>query len=149
MNIVTIYTDGACIPNPGVGGWSAILLSEGSGKYLELQGSESTKTTNNRMELSAILFGLKAVKSPQDTYVLVRTDSQYAIGAAEKPLREDLANPDLIQQIKNELKKFKIWKFEWVRGHSGNNLNERADVLSYEAINKRIDFRKVYRMREA
>ncbi len=140
MSMVDIYTDGACRGNPGPGGWGAILMS--GGRERELSGAESA-TTNNRMELLAVINALAALK--RQVRARVYTDSQYVrLGMTEwlagwkargwrtadrKPVR----NQDLWQQL-DELAAGHAIEWHWVKGHSGNPGNERCDALANAAI---------------
>jgi ribonuclease HI len=138
-NEVFIYTDGACDPNPGRGGWGAIILENGKEKILK--GYE-TETTNNRMELTAALRAIQAVKE-KDKRIVIFTDSQYLkMGIEEwmpawiarnwKRKGGALANVDLWQALAKEIEKRDIhWK--WVRGHAGHHFNERVDRIAREA----------------
>jgi len=138
---VKIYTDGACWGNPGPGGWAAILISRGHRK--EISGAEQ-QTTNNRMEITAALEGLRALKRP--TFVNLFTDSSYLVNAATAWLpgwkargwrRKDgvLLNADLWQELDREIAKHQI-SWTWVKGHAGNRYNERADELANKAIRR-------------
>lgn len=136
---VEIYTDGGCQPNPGTGGWAAILLY--GGKEKELSGAEPN-TTNNRMELTAAVRALEALKRP--CHVILHTDSEYLKNGVSTWIhgwkkngwkRKDgaLKNIDLWQRLDELTAKHKIdWR--WVRGHAGHDLNERCDQLAGEAI---------------
>ena len=133
---VTMYTDGACKGNPGIGGWGALLICKGREKTL--YGGER-ETTNNRMELMAVIAGLSALKRP--CVVEVYTDSRYvqqgisewltgwkANGwktAAKKPVK----NADLWQQLDEVNQKHQV-SWHWVKGHAGHVGNERADELA-------------------
>lgn len=138
-NMVTkkyiIYTDGGCNPNPGLGGWGSVILTDNS--KTELYGGEYD-TTNNRMELLAAIFALSVVK--EDAEIEVFTDSQYlkngitawipgwkSRGWSRKG--GSLKNVDLWQKLDN-LNSSKKIKWQWVRGHSGNHYNERCDFLA-------------------
>jgi ribonuclease HI len=136
---VEIWTDGGCKPNPGPGGWAAILKFRGTVK--ELSGAEG-ETTNNRMELTAAAEALSALTRPCN--VVLHTDSEYLkngitrwhAGWVRKNWRNAAGDPvknmDLWRRILDAAKPHKIdWR--WVRGHSGNPMNERADVLATEA----------------
>lgn len=136
---VIIYTDGACEPNPGPGGWAALLLAGGQEKVLT--GSE-LKTTNNRMELTAAVQALKALKKP--CLVEFYTDSEYLRRGITEWLpgwrrrnwrRKDgaLANVDLWQALDAAIGSHEI-HWNWVRGHAGNRENERVDRLAKAAI---------------
>ncbi len=137
--VVEIWTDGGCKPNPGPGGWAAILRFRGVEK--ELSGTEA-KTTNNRMELTAAAMALEALTRP--CQVVIHTDSEYLKngitrwiegwvrknwrGAAGDPV----ANMDLWQRILAANAKHTV-EWRWVRGHSGHDMNERADELATAA----------------
>ncbi|RZT41723.1 ribonuclease HI [Cupriavidus agavae] len=140
MQEVTIYSDGACKGNPGPGGWGAVLVAGGHEK--ELFGGE-TPTTNNRMELMAVIEALRALKRP--CVVNIYTDSQYvqkgisewitgwkARGwktADKKPVK----NADL-WQILDEVRQPHVIEWHWVRGHNGHPGNERADRLANRGV---------------
>jgi ribonuclease HI len=138
--VVEIYTDGACRGNPGPGGWAAVLSADGREK--EISGAQRL-TTNNRMELQAVIEALQALKRPLD--VRLYTDSQYvrrgilewvpqwkARGwktADRKPVK----NQDLWQQLEQAAARHRI-EWHWVPGHAGVPGNERCDVLANAAI---------------
>lgn len=137
---VIIYTDGACIGNPGPGGYGAVLLCKG--KRLELSGG-FRRTTNNRMEIMAAIAALKALKRP--SRVLLHTDSKYLADAMaqgwarrwrangwRRNARERALNPDLWAQLLDLCDRHEV-SFVWVRGHAGNPENERCDQLSLQA----------------
>jgi ribonuclease HI len=136
---VEIWTDGGCKPNPGPGGWAAILSFRGTVR--ELSGAEA-ETTNNRMELTAAAAALEAIKRP--CRIFLHTDSEYLrngitkwhTGWVRKNWRtaggDPVKNMDLWQRILDAARSHNIeWK--WVRGHSGDAMNERADQLATEA----------------
>ncbi len=137
MKKVYIFTDGACSGNPGPGGWGTILRFGEHEK--ELSGGEA-ETTNNRMELTAVIEGLKALKEPCD--VDLTTDSQYVCnginkGWAEKWQKNNwiksdktkAKNPELWEDLLTLVKKHKV-RFIWVHGHAGHPENERCDALA-------------------
>ena len=137
---VTIYTDGACIGNPGPGGYGAVLIHGGARK--ELSGGFRL-TTNNRMEMLAAIVGLAALKEPCE--VTLYSDSRYVVDAMEKGWaerwrangwrrnkKEYAVNPDLWERLLDLTGKHNV-AFKWVRGHAGNRENERADRLAAEA----------------
>ena len=137
MKHVNIYTDGACRGNPGKGGWGAILVYGSVEK--ELSGGEPM-TTNNRMELSAVIAALSALKEPCE--VTLTTDSQYVVNAIEKGWLEawrknnwkksdrgQVLNVDLWQELIVQLEKHEV-NFVWVKGHNGHPYNERCDSLA-------------------
>lgn len=137
---VTIYTDGACSGNPGPGGWGAVLLYGDHEK--ELNGGEAD-TTNNRMELMAAIMALESLK--ESCQVALYTDSNYVKGgitewihgwkqkgwktANKKPVK----NVDLWQQLDEAVARHRV-EWYWVKGHDGNELNERADALARGGI---------------
>lgn len=137
MKKVQIYTDGACSGNPGKGGWGAVLVY--NGKEKEISGAEYN-TTNNRMELTAVIEALKALKEPCD--VSVTTDSKYVCDAInqrwvyswkkngwKRGKNKPALNPDLWQALLDELDRHKV-EFIWVKGHNGHPYNERCDALA-------------------
>jgi len=135
-SVVEIWTDGACKGNPGPGGWGALLRS--GSKERELFGG-APSTTNNRMELIAVIEALGALKRPCD--VVLHTDSQYVkLGITEwlkqweqrgwkTADRKPVKNLELWQQLDQQVRRHKI-QWRWVRGHSGDPGNERADSLA-------------------
>ena len=135
---VTIYTDGACLGNPGPGGWAATL--EYCGVRKEFLGGELA-TTNNRMELQAAIEALRKLKEPCE--VQLYTDSEYLregittwIQAWKaRAWRKKVKNKDLWLQLDEIASNHKI-NWHWVRGHSGAEGNERCDLLSVEAAQK-------------
>lgn len=137
MKQVEIYTDGACSGNPGKGGWGAVLVY--NGKEKELSGGEK-ETTNNRMELTAVIEGLKALKEPCS--VTLTTDSKYVCDAINqgwldswiknnwrKADKKPVLNIDLWQELLPLLDAHQV-KFVWVKGHAGHKYNERCDELA-------------------
>ena len=136
MKKVTVYTDGACSGNPGPGGWGAILFYGDVSR--ELSGGEA-ETTNNRMELSAVIFALKALREPCE--VSLFTDSKYIADAVNsgwlrswkqkgwKRKGGELKNPDLWQELDKLQAEHRV-KVTWVRGHADNELNNRCDELA-------------------
>ena len=137
MKHVDIYTDGACRGNPGIGGWGAVLVYRGREK--ELSGGER-ETTNNRMELTAVIEALAALKEPCE--VTLTSDSKYVIDALErgwakgweargwkKSDKGEALNPDLWKRLLKLTEKHKI-TYVWVKGHAGHPYNERCDKLA-------------------
>ena len=137
MKHVYIYTDGACRGNPGPGGWGAILVYNGHEK--ELSGGHP-ETTNNRMELTAVITALATLKEPCE--VTLTSDSKYLVDAIEKGWarswqkngwkksdRSPALNSDLWEQLLSLLDTHKV-TFVWVRGHHGHPYNERCDKLA-------------------
>lgn len=137
MKEVTIFTDGACSGNPGPGGWGTILRFGAHEK--ELSGGEAN-TTNNRMELSAVIAGLAALKEP--CRVTVVTDSKYVYDGVTKGWAQGwrrrgwrradgrpALNPDLWQKLLDLLEQHEV-TFNWVKGHAGHPENERCDRLA-------------------
>jgi ribonuclease HI len=136
---VTIYTDGACSPNPGPGGWAALLKFNQQEKTLT--GGER-QTTNNRMELTAAVEALKALNRPcridfyTDSEYLRRGITEWLPGWRRRNWRRkagSLANVDLWQSLDQALKDHQI-SWHWVRGHAGHPQNERVDRLARQAI---------------
>lgn len=145
MSKIEIYTDGACSGNPGPGGWGAILRWNGHEK--ELSGGEAD-TTNNRMEMMAVIKALEELKKPSE--VDLYTDSKYVIDGIEKWMagwkakgwktagKKDVKNQGLwkrIDALVNGDSGHKV-NFHWVKGHAGHPENERADQLAVNAIPK-------------
>lgn len=137
MKTVTLYTDGACSGNPGPGGWGAILLYNGHEK--ELSGADA-HTTNNRMELTAVIRGLEALKQP--CVVELYSDSKYVIDALEKGWalgwkkrgwvksdKKPALNPDLWERLL-ELCGVHQVRCHWVKGHAENPYNNRCDEMA-------------------
>ena len=144
-SLVYIFSDGACSGNPGPGGWGTILRC---GDYeKELSGSEEN-TTNNRMELTAVIEGLKALK--RSCKVEICTDSKYVFDGITKGWalswrakgwiksdKKPALNPDLWDVLLNELQKHD-YSFVWIKGHNGHTENERCDSLAVNAYQKYI-----------
>ena len=138
--MIELYTDGASSGNPGPGGYGAILRS---GKHYKELSEGFRKTTNNRMELLAVIKGLEALKSPGQN-VMIYSDSKYVIDAIEKRwvngwLQKGFAgkkNKDLWLRYL-EVSKLHNIKLNWVRGHNGHPENERCDQLAVAATKQR------------
>ena len=135
QSLVTIYTDGACKGNPGIGGYGAVLSYKDS--YKEISGV-CLDTTNNRMELMAVIQALTQLK--RTCNVAVFTDSQYVhkgitlwIHDWKRKNWKNVKNIDLWQELDKEVHKHHI-AWHWVRGHNGDIMNERADELANIAI---------------
>ena len=137
MKTVTLYTDGACSGNPGPGGWGAIL--EFGGVEKELSGGEAV-TTNNRMELMAVIAGLSALKEP--CIVELYSDSKYVIDGLSKGWavswrkngwkksdKKPALNPDLWEKLLN-LTAIHQMHYHWVKGHAENEKNNRCDQMA-------------------
>lgn len=138
---VEIYTDGACSGNPGIGGWAAVLLYRGHKK--EISGAEA-ETTNNRMELTAIIQALSALKG--ECEATVYSDSAYSVNAVNEGWiygwrnngwrtsgKDDVKNVDLWQELLELMKRHEV-TFIKVKGHADNELNNRCDLLARTAI---------------
>ncbi len=137
MKQVFLYTDGACSGNPGPGGWGAILVY---GEHRrELSGGEAS-TTNNRMELTAVIEGLKQLKYPCS--VTLVSDSKYVIDAITlgwakrwqqnnwmRNKKEKALNPDLWEELLAQIERHQM-TYQWVKGHAGHPENERCDALA-------------------
>jgi ribonuclease HI len=140
---VTIYTDGGADPNPGAGGWAAILIDPASGKAREISGGEP-RATNNRMELTAAIRALEALKRPCRVHLF--TDSLYLrkgitewlpgwIARGWRRKEGELQNEDLWRRLAELIREHQI-RWDWVKGHAGNRWNERADQLATLEIRK-------------
>jgi ribonuclease HI len=139
---VQIYTDGGCRPNPGVGGWAAILVYED--RQRDLSGGERD-TTNNRMELTAAVEALRALK--RRCAVVLHTDSQYLQQGITSWIpkwkrnhwrrkgRSEVKNVDLWKQLDELTEEHEI-EWRWVRGHAGHMYNELCDSMATEAIDR-------------
>jgi ribonuclease HI len=130
-----LYTDGACKGNPGKGGWAFLLLDEDRGYCIQASGSEA-KTTNNRMEMLAVIEGLRFI--PMGSEVKIVTDSRYVIVTTESktPIHK-LANADLVVMVRELLAKV-TYTFEHVKGHSGQPQNELVDTMASDAAKGRM-----------
>jgi ribonuclease HI len=137
LPVIECWTDGACSGNPGPGGWAALLRTDD--REREVSGGE-TMTTNNRMEMLAVLGGLRALKRP--CRVLVHTDSRYVMDAFTKGWlvkwqrngwrradKEPVKNRELWEELLVEVGRHQV-EWTWVRGHSGTLANERVDALA-------------------
>jgi ribonuclease HI len=137
---ITIYTDGACKGNPGPGGWGAWL--SGGGHEKELWGGEAV-TTNNRMELTAVIEALSALKRPSE--VVIHTDSQYVRQGITEWIhnwkkrgwqtanKQPVKNVDLWQRLEAIAATHQV-QWRWVKGHAGDPGNERADALANRGV---------------
>lgn len=143
MKQIEIYTDGACSGNPGPGGWGAVLVY--NGKEKELSGSEKN-TTNNRMELTAVIMALNALNQPCE--VKLTTDSKYVCDAVnkgwvyswrkngwKKSNKKPALNVDLWEELLSLLEKHEV-EFIWVKGHNGHKYNEICDALAVKEYQK-------------
>ncbi len=140
MKQVTLITDGACSGNPGPGGWGAILRYGEHEK--EFCGGE-IDTTNNRMEMSAVIQGLRVLKTPCAVHII--TDSKYVMDGVQKYLsnwkargwktadKKPVKNIDLWEQLDAEMARHQL-TWEWVKGHNGHADNERVDALARSGI---------------
>ena len=139
--MIKIYTDGSCLENPGNGGWAAIINNDGN--VQKISGCEKN-TTNNRMELMATINALKKIKSDEE--IEIYTDSKYVkLGITEwinnwikndwkTSKRENVKNKDLWLELYNLNQSLKV-KWNWVKAHAGNPLNEEVDSLAKKAAN--------------
>jgi ribonuclease HI len=141
---LTIYTDGACLGNPGPGGYGVVLLYDGHRK--EISGGFRL-TTNNRMEMMAVIVGLRALK--ERCSVTLYSDSEYVVNSISKGWaarwrangwkrnkKDKAVNADLWEQLLDLIDKHEV-KMVWVRGHSGVKENERCDALSVDAAQQK------------
>ena len=141
MKTVKIYTDGACRGNPGIGGWGALMVFEGKEK--ELYGGQE-HTTNNQMELKAAIEALSALTEP--CLVELTTDSKYVMQGITQWIdnwkrnnwktanKKDVKNKDLWIELDSFVVKHNV-KWNWVKAHAGDPLNEEVDMLAKEAAN--------------
>ena len=142
MKKITIYTDGACSGNPGPGGWGAVLTS---GKHEKEIFGGVKETTNNRMELTAAIKALEAVKTKSE--IDLYTDSTYVKDGITKWIinwkkngwrtaaRKPVKNDDLWQELDKLIAKHEV-KWHWVKGHAGHEGNEKADCLAVKGAEK-------------
>ena len=138
-NLLTIFTDGSCLSNPGPGGWAAVLRWRDNEK--EIVGHEAD-TTNNRMELKAAIMGLNAVTRAMP--IALHTDSRYVMNGVQDWMprwkangwktasKKPVANQDLWEQLDQAVQRHDI-TWHWVKGHTGNEFNERCDQLARRA----------------
>lgn len=144
MKKAEIYTDGACSGNPGKGGWGAVLVYKNNEK--EISGYDES-TTNNRMELTAVIEALSSLKEPCE--VLLTTDSKYVCDAVTKGWvyswkkngwrkadKKPALNVDLWEKLLPLLEKHSV-EWNWVKGHAGHPYNERCDALAVEEYQRR------------
>ncbi len=136
MKKVTLFCDGSSLGNPGPGGWGSILSYNGHQK--ELKGS-AKNTTNNQMELTAVIEGLKALKEPCEVEIV--SDSSYVVNGINDWLKnwikkdfKNVKNPDLWKKYLEVSKPHKI-KATWVKGHNGHTENERCDKMARDEAN--------------
>jgi len=139
---LTIATDGACLGNPGPGGWAFVVQDENGEVFFEDSDKSNISTTNNRMELIAVIQALEWIKDRgEDDTLTVQSDSQYVIKGITEWLtswkkrgwrtssKEPVKNKDLWREL-DRLNDLVKPEWEWVRGHNGHALNERADKLA-------------------
>ena len=138
--MIKIYTDGACKGNPGIGGWGAIIMQDE--KNIELFGGEN-ETTNNRMELMAVIMALKEISSNLE--LTIYTDSKYVqkgisewiknwkVNNWRSSSKKPVKNKDLWIELDEAVGSRKI-NWEWVKGHAGNEGNEKADELANQGV---------------
>jgi len=141
MSKVTLTTDGACSGNPGPGGWGALLRFGDSEKMLS---GFAPETTNNRMELMAVIEGLKAINREIDVHII--TDSKYVMDGIQKCIagwkakgwktasKQPVKNQDLWQDLDAQVQRHNKVTWEWVKGHAGHADNERVDEAARMAI---------------
>lgn len=148
MSDFIIYTDGACSGNPGPGGWAFVAVeSSGTGTKIESSGSE-LNTTNNRMELTAVINGISFIKAIAYSSMLILTDSKYIVDAVnqgwlnswvsknwKKSDGKSVLNQDLWSKLLELMSIYNV-SFQWVKGHAGIPENERCDELARKEIKK-------------
>ena len=139
---IIIYTDGACSGNPGKGGWGAILMFKEHEKKIS---GGLKETTNNQMEIRAVIEALKTIKKPKE--IIINTDSKYVMDGITKWIngwkkngwrtadRKPVKNSELWQELDQEVSKHNI-EWRWVKGHSGDKYNDIADELARNGIAK-------------
>jgi len=143
MDIVTLYTDGGCVPNPGAGGYGAVVISEHQRE--ELSGGFQW-TTNNRMELFAAIAGLESLNMPSQVKLV--SDSRYLVDAMtqgwakrwrdkgwQRTPREKAINADLWARLLTLCEVHDV-HFQWIKGHAGHEMNERCDALAMAALKR-------------
>ena len=144
--VIKIYTDGSALGNPGKGGYGVVMEA---GKHYKEISEGFRYTTNNRMELLAVIVGLEQIKI-ENSNVLITSDSKYVVDSVEnkwvfaweKKNFKDKKNPDLWKRFLKIYRKHNV-TFKWVKGHAGHPQNERCDVLAVNAANSsdlKIDF---------
>ncbi|ASM34508.1 ribonuclease H [Campylobacter sputorum subsp. bubulus] len=137
MKIVKLFSDGSCLGNPGVGGWAYILEYN---EYQKKDSGTSEKTTNNQMELTAAIMGIKALKEPCE--IKLFTDSSYVANAINSWLKnwikKDFKKVQNVELWKEYIKVSSIHNIKafWVKGHSGHPQNEECDKMARDAANK-------------
>lgn len=148
MKEIHIYTDGAAKGNPGKGGYGVLMVLQGT-DYKKEYFDGYRLTTNNRMELLAVIIALQQIKD-FSCKILIFSDSKYVVDAINKnwifawrkKAYKDVKNPDLWKKLIELLTKFKSIEFNWVKGHNGNIFNERVDFLAVkgsELIDLKVD----------
>jgi ribonuclease HI len=128
-----VYADGACIGNPGPGGWG-VVIAEPPELRRELSGGPYPATTNNRMEITAAIEGLRTLEPDVD--VILRSDSEYVVKTMTLGWKRN-ANQDLWRELDREVASRRV-RFEWVRGHAGDEFNELADRLATAAASGKV-----------
>ena len=123
-----LYADGACLGNPGPGGWGAVI-TEPAELYRELSDGPFPATTNNKMEITAVIEGLRSIEPGAD--VIARSDSEYVVKTMTLGWKRN-ANQELWRELDREVASRNV-RFKWVRGHAGDKYNERADQLATAA----------------
>jgi|TARA_B100001123_G_scaffold128855_1_gene149700 cyclic pyranopterin phosphate synthase len=133
--VITIYTDGACLGNPGPGGWGAVIIGDGPRRVIH---GNDPDTTNNRMEIKAVVEALQSI--PSKSEVTVYSDSSYVINTMTKNWKRK-KNNDMWDLLDKEVLIRKV-NWEWVKGHAGDPLNEEADRLAHGEATGNIDSKK-------
>jgi ribonuclease HI len=132
---IVVYADGSCLGNPGPGGWGVVIVGRHGTR--EYSGGDP-HTTNNRMEITGAIEGLRRI--PEGARVLLRSDSQYVVNTINLRWKRN-ANTGLWKELDAEIARHQV-RFEWVRGHAGDALNDRADRLALEEAKRAADARR-------
>ena len=149
MPIITIYADGSCLENPGPGGYAAILFMDKDGVRFtkKVYGNHPEQTTNNRMELTAILAGLEKVKRPSEHSLRIFSDSKWALNAVNGAWKIK-KNLDLVNEARRMVSEFINVEYFWVKGHNKDKYNEECDKLALSSALVKEGFFKVETFKE-
>lgn len=129
MDNIKLYTDGACSGNPGPGGWAAIIIN---GDYIHKISGSDKSTTNNRMEITAVIEGLKMIGDASEVEII--TDSAYVVNTMTKGWKRN-KNQDLWNELDTLVTKHNV-RFNWVKGHASNEYNNECDKMAVAEYQK-------------